>query len=443
MKKRAIALVLAAMTALSAAGCAGGSGESASGSASDSAAENGADTEEAAETEEASAETESEDSTGTEKEVINFYEHSDSESIAQQLVDEYNASQDEVEVKLSIISNDDYDDKIKVMLSGGADVDVLWIRSGDSARQLASNGAILALDDYFADNDVDFSVYGDIGDAFIVDDQTYGLLAAKSCWLLFYNKTLFDEAGLDYPIDITWDEYADLCKQVAVDGKSGGLIVDWIMNTGSAAAGEYLDDENLEKTGEYVQFLNRIYNEDQSNMSIEDMTGSFDVYSSFAEGDTYMMIQGDWAFLLEPQYDPDFEWAAAPLPHFEDVPVNSTVGGSGCYSIAANSEHADAAFDFIKFACYSDEGATILAQNSTVASYPSDAALAAYKELVTVPGTEYLFDASVRAEDGIESYYSELKDAYKSEVKDYLIGNISYEECMDNYKTRRDEIMNK
>ena len=378
-----------------------------------------------------------------EKVVINFYEHSDSDVIAEDLVEAYNASQDKVEVKLSLISNDDYDDKIKVMLAGDADVDVLWIRGGDSARKMAENGAILAIDDYMAANDVDFSVYGDMGEAFKVDDKTYGLCTAKSCWLLFYNKTLFDEAGLDYPLDLTWDQYADLCKQVAVDGKQGGLIVDWIMNTGSAAAGEYLPSDDLTKTEEYVKFLNRIYNEDQSNMSIEDMTGSFDVYSSFAEGDTYMMIQGDWAFLLEPGYEPDFEWAAAPLPHFEDVPVNSTVGGSGCYSINANSKHADEAFDFIKFCCYSDEGASILAKHSSVASYPSDKALEVYKESVTIPGTEYLFAASVRPEDGTETYYGELKDAYKSEVKDYLIGNISFDECMENFTTRRDEIINK
>mgnify|MGYP000319867669 CR=1 FL=1 len=52
-----------------------------------------------------------------EKTVINFYEHSDSDVIAEDLVEAYNASQDKVEVKLSLISNDDYDDKVKVMLA--------------------------------------------------------------------------------------------------------------------------------------------------------------------------------------------------------------------------------------------------------------------------------------------------------------------------------------
>ena len=49
--------------------------------------------------------------------VVIIYEHSDSDVIAEDLVEAYNASQDKVEVKLSLISNDDYDDKVKVMLA--------------------------------------------------------------------------------------------------------------------------------------------------------------------------------------------------------------------------------------------------------------------------------------------------------------------------------------
>ena len=92
-----------------------------------------------------------------EKTVVNFYEHSDSEKIATDLVEAYNASQDDVEVKLSIIANDDYDDKIKVMLSGGADIDCFWVRGGAQLRQMANGGAVLALDDMIDEAGVNFS----------------------------------------------------------------------------------------------------------------------------------------------------------------------------------------------------------------------------------------------------------------------------------------------
>lgn len=421
-------------------------GMTACGSSSDTSGDAAASADTAAassDTEAASADTAESTADSGEKLVINFYEHSDNEKIATAQVEAYNASHPDVEVRLSTIANDDYDDKIKVMLSGGADVDVFWIRGGDQMRQMANGGAVLALDDLMAANDVDFSVYGQMGEAYQTGGKTYGLCTSKSCWLLWYNKDLFDEAGVDYPLDLTWDEYADLCAQLNSDDKTGGLCVNWIMNTGAAAANEYLTDENLTRTREYVEFLNRIYNEDQSNLSLEEMSGSFDVNAVFAEGNTYMMLNGDWNFLLFPDADPQFEWCAAPLPHFEDLPVNSTVGSTSAYAINANSDKAEAAFDFIKFCCYSEEGAKIYAENAAVPAYPSDEALEIYKESVTTPGTEYVFSAIVSSEDGNEDYYNELKDAYKAEITEYLIGNCTIDEAFDNFKTRREEIANK
>ncbi len=194
-RKQLLSLVLASVMTLGLAGC----GSSTAGDTSADASQK-----ETSSSEESSASSEN----AGEKTVINFYEHSDNEAIAKMQVEEYNASQDQVEVNLSIIANDDYDDKIKVMLSGGADVDVFWLRSGDQARQMADGGAIMALDDLMSANGVNYADYGDMGDQFEYNGSTYGLPANKTCWLLFYNKTLFDEAGLEAPTDLTWEEYA-------------------------------------------------------------------------------------------------------------------------------------------------------------------------------------------------------------------------------------------
>ena len=92
-----------------------------------------------------------------------------------------------MEVRLSIIANDDYDDKIKVMLSGGADIDCFWVRGGDQLRQMANGGAVLALDDMIDAAGVNFSDYGQMGEAYQTGGKTYGLCTSKSCWLLWYN----------------------------------------------------------------------------------------------------------------------------------------------------------------------------------------------------------------------------------------------------------------
>lgn len=373
---------------------------------------------------------------------VNFYEHTDNEKVVTALVDAYNAQSTNIKVNLTLIANDDYDDKIKVMLSGGADVDGFWLRGGSAARQLAEQGALLALDDLNAANGVDVTQYGSMIDAFAYDGKNYGLLTTKSCWLLWYNKDLFDAAGVDYPINLTWEQYSDLAKSLTADGKMGAVCPDWMMNQGSVAAGEYLLDENLDLTKQYAQYLERWYVTDKSHPSIEDMSGSFDINAYFAEGNTYMMINGDWEFLLLPDVVTDFSYCAAPLPRFEQAPDGSTVGSSSSFSIAANSKHPAEIYDFIKFCCYSDEGAEIYAKYSCVPAFPSDSALEVYKQNVTAVGTEYVFSSKVASEQGIESYYNEVVDAFKEELKNSLIGNCTLDEAFDVFKERRDEIVN-
>ena len=48
-----------------------------------------------------------------------------------------------------------------------------------------------------------------------IDDKLYGLPFRNDYYLLYYNKTLFDQAGVEYPKnDMTWDEYRELAKKM-------------------------------------------------------------------------------------------------------------------------------------------------------------------------------------------------------------------------------------
>lgn len=374
---------------------------------------------------------------------INFYEHTDNQAVAQALVDAYNAQSNNIKVKLTIIANDDYDDKIKVLLSGGADVDCFWLRGGSSTRQLADTGALLSLNDLISQNSIDTSKYGTIGQSFNLNDNTYGLCTTKSCWLLWYNKDLFDAAGESYPTNLTWDQYTALAKKLTKDDLMGGVVPNWTMNLGASAVGEYLSDPNLTRTMEYAKYLEKWYVTDQSHLSIEDMSGSFDINSVFGEGKTYMMINGDWEFQLLEDAKIAFNYGAAPLPRFDDAEEGATVGSSSCFSIAANSKYQKESFDFIKFCCYSDAGASIYAQYKNVPAYPSDAALEVYKQKVTTPGAEYVFSAKVGMEQGLESNYEDLNTAFKEELNDALVGNQTVDKAFEKYKSRRDEINSK
>ncbi len=62
-------------------------------------------------------------------------------------------------------------------------------------------------------------------DAFAVEKRVYGLPAWCLTMWLFYNKRMFDEAGLPYPSkDTTWDEYVAMAKALTKTGPDGRVI---------------------------------------------------------------------------------------------------------------------------------------------------------------------------------------------------------------------------
>ena len=376
-----------------------------------------------------------------EKVTIQFYEHSDGEETAKDQVAAFEAANPDIHVELHIIANDDYDDKIKVMLAGGADIDVMWLRGPGQGRNLYQQGALLGLNDLMAANNVEkYSV--DFADAYTDDDgQQFGIATTKSCWLLWYNKDLFDAMGKELPgTDLTWQQYADLCAELTDDEHMGAVFPTWVMGLGASAAGNWLNDEDLSVTKEYMQILHRIYCEDHSNYDLEDMTGSFDVNGVFTEGNTYLMINGDWTFSL---LDADFEWGALPLPHMDSIPANSSVGSAAMFGISSKCEHPEEAFRFIQFCNASDAGAEIYAKHASVACFNSESALAVYKELITTPGTEYVFSSSVKPEDAFISGYEEIKDAFVSEMQQYLLDQKSLDDAFDAFLSKRESILNK
>ncbi len=381
----------------------------------------------------------------TDREVLNFYIASDMDTTAQAIVEAYNASQDRVEVKLTTIPNDGYDDKMKVLTTGDSDIDIFWIRTPAQVKKYMSNQVLVNLAPYAEAAGLDTTpITAPLQAVSDAEGGFYGLPISGSCWMLFYNKDLFDAKGLEYPIGITWDEYADLAKSLTYeeDGTKywGGLSPFWTPNLGAVAMGEYLDDpQPLTKTMQYMEILHRLYVDDASHPSIAEMsTGTFDVNGYFGAGNIYMMINGDWEFRL---LQVDFNYAAAPLPVLDEAQAGSSAGQNSVLSIYKGSTKQEEAYKFIAYYTTSVEGTSTIAANHDVPSYATPEAMAVYQEEVKVPGVEYRFSSNIYAEQGTADYYLEILDNFTEEMKLYLLGEESLEDAFANYYAIREEIM--
>ncbi|MGC9398245.1 MAG: ABC transporter substrate-binding protein [Anaerolineae bacterium] len=149
----------------------------------------------------------------------------------QEVLDEINASSD----TLTIVHEpapDDYYTKIQTALAGGTSADLFWL-SQEWIRGMAAQGALLDITDYLeADTthpaaDLD-DYFEDIIMTAMYEGRYYGLPWIAQPVVLYYNKALFDEAGIDYPtMDWTWDDFKQAAAEMTQDLDGDGQNDQW------------------------------------------------------------------------------------------------------------------------------------------------------------------------------------------------------------------------
>lgn len=274
LKKMTALMLSAAMITGMLAGCGGSKSES---TGSDSAA--------------------TEDSASADGKVnLKFYIWSDEENYMKEVAENYNKSQDKVSVEVISIANDSYDDKLKVMLSAGSDADIVDIRTLNQVQQFKASGAILDLTDKVKDSDLDISKYGSMWDAQYPDGEIYALPTRSTCWMLFYNEDILKEAGITMPEQMTWDEYADMAKELTTDDRFGGEWINWdIYHALATQKGVYLNSDDVSAVQESLEFINRLMNVDKSHVSLAELQATDAQYlADFENGKVAMMPQGEW-----------------------------------------------------------------------------------------------------------------------------------------------------
>ena len=224
MKKRILSSLLAmTMAALSITAC-GGAAETAPAS-TDSAAQ----TQEAAPAAEAPAEApaESADAASSEEPVNLKWALWDVSSTVyyQPLIDAYTAEHPNVTVEMVDLGSTDYSTVLGTQLSGaGSDFDVVTVKDVPGYVSLVNKGVLEPLNDRIAADGVDLSAYNGVTDQVTIDGNLYELPFRSDIWVLYYNKDIFDAAGVDYPTnDMTWDEYDKLARSVT-DTTAGSEI---------------------------------------------------------------------------------------------------------------------------------------------------------------------------------------------------------------------------
>jgi multiple sugar transport system substrate-binding protein len=142
----------------------------------------------------------------------------------QQVIDDFNASQDEIKVEAEVYPWDSLYQKVLTSVTSGSSPDIIAM-SASKLAQYAAKGVLSPTTDFYADTTyMDTTPLASAAvDASKYDDVNYGVPLNIGPFLLYWNKDLFEAAGLDPDQPpTTWDEFAEDAKKLTIDENADG-----------------------------------------------------------------------------------------------------------------------------------------------------------------------------------------------------------------------------
>lgn len=268
-----------------------------------------------------------------------------------------------IEAELQVVQWNEYWTLLEAGAQGGEMPDVFWMHSNESQRYM-SNEILLDLTEKASDSElVDMSKYPEeIKELYTYDGKVYGIPKDIDTIALWYNKTMFDEAGVAYPDETwTWDTVVENAKKLTKeDGSQYGIAIrndnnqeayyNIVYDMGGAIISDDkktsgYDDPNTIKAMQYIEKLIQ----DGSMPSMETMSeNNPDIL--LKSGKSAMSFHGSWmvsTFKQEDYIKENCDCAVMPMDADSGRRV-SIYNGLG-WAAAANGDNTENAWKLIEY----------------------------------------------------------------------------------------------
>ena len=285
----------------------------------------------------------------------------------QKALDVYNNSQDKVYVKALQIGRDEYNEKLQTMATAGEMPDCGMVAE-DTVIAWARDGLLSDVDVYAGQENLPLDYL-----AFKYNGKTVAYSSANDVLALWYNKAMFDAAGLPYPpatLDKawTWDEFVAVAKQLTIDnngkhpGDAGfnkdnivqyGAYVNqytwqlevWALSNGGSffspdGKSVVFDDAAVEAIQKVVDLHLKDY-----VAPLNDGTQDNGFASSLGAGNVAMCTEGQWATGFRTGLE-GIDYGVAVLPYMKDKVTIATGGPTGVF---ATTKYPTEAADFLRW----------------------------------------------------------------------------------------------
>ncbi|MDR2477970.1 MAG: sugar ABC transporter substrate-binding protein [Treponema sp.] len=373
-----------------------------------------------------------------------------------ELIKTFEEAHSSIKVEIIDTPQADYTQKLSVMLNGGSDVDVFWIKDGDTTRGLSNRGQLADLSAYVKQDGIDLAEYNGLAERFSMDGKIIALPASTSYYVLFYNKDVFDKARIPYPSnDMTWAQFEQLAGSLVSgsgNNKTWGAhfhtwqacVENWAVQDGKHT----IVDTDYSFMKPYYEMAVRMQDAgivmDYGSLK----AGNIAYANAFLKGNVAMMPMGFWlAATIKDRIgkgEASLNWGVAAIPHPEGVPAGWTVGSVTPIAMNQASKKKDAAWEFIKFIT-GEKGARIYAKN---AMFPSRANSENLAEIANVPGMppdllDALIVKNIALDRPMVDYVAEVNQMLSEEHSLIMLKEVTIDRGLANMAKRSKEIQGK
>lgn len=294
------------------------------------------------------------DTTSDGKVKIRFasWETGDTLDSQQECVDQFNESQDKIEVVLEGWGSD-FDTKMTASMGAGDAPDVMYMWDYPTYSE-----SLEPLDEYIDAEGEDYknNFFEALWPYNSMNDQIYGVPVSVVTSCLYYNKDLFDQAGVEYPTDDwTWDDVAAAAEEIQskIDGVNGFTLpigtLPYTLEMYLWSNGTAFVDENGKLAGNI--------NSDKSIevfQTFQDMEKDGVLYASEEAGQTEMLggktamyVDGTWP--IKQFGEEGLNYGIAQIPKFEGTEHSISVINTSGIAISKDSKHKEEAWEFLKY----------------------------------------------------------------------------------------------
>lgn len=207
--------------------------------------------------------------------------------------------------------------------------DLLFVDNPD-LQTVAETGALTELSQYGLSGEGHFSAIVEAGS---YRGKLYGLAPGVNGLALFYNRTMFERAGLDPPE--TWQEMRAAARTLT-RGSTHGLAFSAIASEEGSwqfepflwSNGGELDDLTSPESVRALEFWSGLVEDGLASRSVVNWNQN-DVIDRFASGHAAMMINGSWSLSALDESGTDYGVVPIPTPSSDvapQVPLGGEVG---------------------------------------------------------------------------------------------------------------------